>query len=81
MLIIGECYQVHSCNHFDYFVEIIARLPGFNSCSYLVRSIKTGWTMKIHGVQIHSDGSIEWNYSTCGMFTTKNEDGSLTEDT
>ena len=31
-------------------------------------NVKTGWTIRAHGVQIYPDGTIEWDYSTGGYF-------------
>lgn len=33
-----------------------------------MQNVKTGWTMRAHGVQVYADGTIEWDYSTGGYF-------------
>ena len=43
----------------------------------LVRSTITGWTMIIHGVNQYEDGSIDWDFSTNGYWTDRDEQGIL----
>ena len=45
----------------------------------LVRSTISGWTMVVHGTNIYEDGSIDWDFSTGGHWTTKDENGILHE--
>lgn len=33
----------------------------------LVR-MSDGWSIVVHGLQQYEDGTVEWNYSTCGAF-------------
>lgn len=41
----------------------------YSEFTYRVRSSTTGWTMTIHGVNMYSDGSIDWDFSTNGYYT------------
>lgn len=43
----------------------------------LIRSTVTGWTMVVHGINIYEDGSIDWDFSTGGHWTDKDENGLL----
>lgn len=37
----------------------------------VMKSVESGWTMLVHGVQQYEDGTIEWDYSTGGYFDEK----------
>ena len=43
----------------------------YSPYSAVVRSTITGWTMMIHGTNIYEDGTIDWDFSTNGYFSTK----------
>lgn len=73
----GKIYRLH--NHEEYCIEVIKTLPNdsYSPFSARVRSTISGWTMTIHGVNQYEDGSIDWDYSTDGIFTRKDENGTL----
>lgn len=77
MLKVGSLYKLHDRD--GYVLEVIRTLPddGYSPFSALVRSTVTGWTMKVHGVNQYEDGSIDWDYSTEGIFTRVDEQGVL----
>lgn len=37
----------------------------------VMKSVASGWTMLVHGVQQYEDGTIEWDYSSGGYFDEK----------
>ena len=77
-LSVGSLYKLH--DHDGYVLECI-RVFGDNYSAYCarVRSIVTGWTMDLHGINVYEDGSIDWDFSTHGIFTDRDEDGVLHE--
>ena len=83
MLVVGQMYPLHVSDTRSSapVLECIRLLPGdayseFNAC---VRSVVTGWTMNIHGVNMYEDGSIDWDFSTHGIFTDYDGNGILHE--
>lgn len=35
---------------------------------YVMQSVASGWTLTAHGIWMHDNGEIEWDYSTqCGF--------------
>lgn len=44
------------------------RVLSLTAGCYKVQNIRSGWTCWAHGCTQHSDGSIEWDYSTGGIF-------------
>lgn len=76
---VGSLYRLHDRD--GYILECIRLLPDdfYSPFSARVRSTVTGWTMDIHGVNQYEDGSIDWDYSTNGFFTDKDESGVLHE--
>lgn len=39
--------------------------------SYRMINVKSGWCFIAHGVNIYSDGSIDWDFSTDGYFAER----------
>ena len=77
MLKPGNLYKLH--NHEEYCLECIRILSDdyYSPFSAVVRSTITGWTMYCHGINTYEDGTIDWDYSTNGIFTRKDEKGVL----
>lgn len=75
MLKVGSLYRLR--DHEDYVLEVLRTIPGdgYSPFTARVRSIVTGWTMTIHGVNQYEDGSIDWDFSTDGIFTRVDENG------
>ena len=75
MLKVGRLYKLR--NHEGYVLEVLQTLPddGYSPYTARVRSALTGWTITIHGVNMYEDGSIDWDFSTDGIFTQIDEDG------
>ena len=69
MLKVGSLYRLHGRD--GYVLECIRNVhdDGYSPFTDIVRSTLTGWTMKVHGVNQYPDGSIDWDFSTDGMFT------------
>lgn len=67
----GSLYKLRDRE--GYVLECIRNLPadGYSDYNALVRSTLTGWTMHIHGINMYEDGSIDWDFSTHGIFTDK----------
>lgn len=81
-LVPGTLYQHHDRKGRDHCIECIQSLPlhdSFSPYTALVRSTITGWTMIIHGINVYSDGTIDWDFSTDGHWTEKDSDGVLHE--
>lgn len=77
-LSVGSLYKLH--DHDGYVLECIRLFSdSYSPYSARVRSTVTGWTMDLHGINIYEDGSIDWDFSTHGMFTDRDEDGVLHE--
>lgn len=76
---VGSLYRFHDRD--GYVLECIRVLSDdyYSPYSAMVRSTLTGWTMHIHGINQYDDGSIDWDFSTNGMWTDKGEDGVLHE--
>lgn len=72
---VGSLYRLHDRD--GYVLECLRLIPDDSYSPYTakVRSTVTGWTMTIHGVNQYEDGSIDWDFSTHGIFTEKHEDG------
>ena len=72
---VGSLYKLR--DHEGYVLEVLRTLPedGYSPFSARVRSIITGWTMTIHGINQYEDGSIDWDFSTDGIFTRVDENG------
>ena len=70
---IGSLYKLHDRG--EKVLECIRTVPddGYSPYTAVVRSTITGWTMKVHGTNMYEDGSIDWDYSTDGMFTEKRD--------
>ena len=77
MLKVGSLYRLHGRD--GYVLECIRNVhdDGYSPFTAVVRSTLTGWTMKVHGVNQYPDGSIDWDYSTDGMFTVPDKKGVL----
>lgn len=79
MLDIGKMYELHTGNddHHGKVLECIGRCYNDEYSKYTcwIRSTVTGWTMKCHGINMYPDGTIDWDFSTNGYFTTKDENG------
>ena len=75
MLQVGELYELHTDNrnHKGQVLECLRVLPNdyYSPFSAVVRSTITGWTMMVHGTNGYEDGSIDWDFSTNGYFSTK----------
>ena len=67
----GSLYKLR--DHEGYVLEVlrILRDDPYSDYTYRVRSVITGWTMTIHGVNQYEDGSIDWDFSTDGYYTRK----------
>lgn len=74
MLNVGSLYKLK--DHDGYVLEVLRIIPdGYSPYTARVRSIVTGWTMTIHGVNQYEDGSIDWDFSTDGIFTRVDGNG------
>lgn len=75
LLKVGELYELHTGvpDHKGQVLECLRILTDdyYSPYSALVRSTITGWTMMVHGTNIYEDGSIDWDFSTNGYFSTK----------
>lgn len=76
---VGSLYKLHDCG--GLCIEVIRLLPDdfYSVYTALVRSTITGWTMVIHGINMYDDGSIDWDFSTSGHWTDKDDKGNLVE--
>lgn len=76
---VGSLYRLHDRG--GLVLEVIALLPDdfYSVYTALVRSTITGWTMVVHGTNMYDDGSIDWDFSTGGHWTDKDENGILVE--
>lgn len=74
----GKLYKLHNDNR-EANLEVIKTIPDdpYSPFTARVRSTITGWTMTIHGTNQYEDGSIDWDYSTDGIFTRKDDNGIL----
>ena len=72
---VGSLYKLHDRD--GYVLKCIRLIPDDKYSPYTarVRSVITGWTMTIYGVNQYEDGSIDWDFSTDGYFTEEREDG------
>ena len=70
---VGSLYRLHDRE--DCCLECIRVIHDdcYSKHSALVRSTITGWTMVVHGTNIYEDGSIDWDFSTNGHWTDKDE--------
>ena len=59
--------------HDEILLECLEAITVDNYSPYcaVLRSVKTGWTMVCHGTNMYSDGTIDWDFSTNGYFSTK----------
>jgi len=75
ILKVGKMYRLRGRG--GYVLECLQTLPhdGYSPYTARVRSTATGWTMTIHGVNQYEDGSIDWDFSTDGIFTRVDENG------
>ena len=80
----GSRYSLNDSQEQSYsaqsqILECIRLIPNdpYSKYTALVRSTKTGWTMVVHGTNIYEDGSIDWDFSTHGIWTDKDENGVL----
>lgn len=75
----GSLYKLH--DHEGYVIECLEFITddGYDPHAARVRSTVTGWTMTIHGVNVYEDGSIDWDFSTNGLFTDRDDNGVLHE--
>lgn len=75
MLKVGSLYKLK--DHEEYVLEVLRTVPedGYSPFTARVRSTVSGWTMTIHGVNQYEDGSIDWDFSTDGIFTRVDENG------
>lgn len=82
---VGSLYTLHDAQarkhgsenkHILECIQLIKNDP-YSKHTALVRSTKTGWTMVVHGTNIYEDGSIDWDFSTHGIFTDKDALGVL----
>ena len=75
LLKVGELYELHTDrqDHKGTVLECLRILTDdyYSPYSAVVRSTITGWTMMVHGTNIYEDGSIDWDFSTNGYFSTK----------
>lgn len=75
MLTVGSLYELHTSNpnHKGQVLECLRLLPDdcYSPFSAVLRSVKTGWTMMVHGTNVYDDGTIDWDFSTNGYFSTK----------
>lgn len=78
-LSVGSMYRLHDRG--GYILECLKVYPDdyYSPYSGRVRSILTGWTMDIHGVNVYDDGSIDWDFSTNGIFTEYDNKGNLVQ--
>ena len=78
---VGSLYKLHDKRdgHNEKCLECIRLVKDdpYSPYSAIVRSTKTGWTMRVHGTNIYDDGSIDWDFSTNGMWTEMDSDGCL----
>lgn len=78
---VGSLYKLHDQGdgHNEKCLECIrlVRDDVYSRHSAIVRSTKTGWTMVVHGTNIYEDGTIDWDFSTNGMWTEKDSKGCL----
>ena len=72
---VGSLYKLHDRD--GYVLECIRLIPDDKYSPYtaLVRSTVTGWTIVIHGVNQYPDGSIDWDFSTGGIYTDWTDGG------
>ena len=75
LLKVGELYELHTDrpDHKGQVLECLRILTDdyYSPYSAVVRSTITGWTMMVHGTNIYEDGTIDWDFSTNGYFSTK----------
>ena len=75
LLKVGELYELHTdrADHQGQVLECLRILTDdyYSPYSAVVRSTITGWTMMVHGTNIYEDGTIDWDFSTNGYFSTK----------
>ena len=71
ILEVGKLYKLHGRD--GYVLECLRNIDDdyYSKYTSRVRSTITGWTMTIHGINQYEDGSIDWDFSTDGYFTTK----------
>lgn len=62
---VGKIYTNH--NGADYRCEALL------SDGAIMERIKDGWTLHAHGICQYADGTIEWDYSTCGHWPRTEE--------
>lgn len=79
---VGSLYKLHDLRGVhdqEKCLECIRLITDdcYSRYSAVIRSTKTGWTIMVHGTNIYEDGSIDWDFSTNGMWTRKDSDGCL----
>lgn len=81
LLTVGVKYELHTTNgdRHGKVLECISRCCDdvYSAYTCVIRSTLTGWTMTCHGINMYPDGSIDWDFSTDGMFTTVDDNGLL----
>lgn len=78
MLKVGSLYKLHDRE--GLVLEVFRLVPDqYSEYTAMVRSTITGWTMIVHGTNMYEDGSIDWDFSTGGHWTDKDENGNLVE--
>jgi len=62
ILAVGKVYT--NRNGSEYLCKAI-----LESRCYVMERVKDGWTLEAHIITMYEDGTIEWDYSTCGRWT------------
>lgn len=77
--VVGSLYRAHDREECCLECIRVIHDDAYSKYSAQVRSTITGWTMFVHGTNIYEDGSIDWDFSTNGFWTDKDEHGVLHE--
>ena len=64
----GQVYTLESSYQSIYVVIESADPDDWSDCNYVLQNIHSGWKFTAHGVNIHEDGCIDWDFSTHGRF-------------
>lgn len=75
----GSLYKLHGLD--GYVFECLRFITDdfYDPHAARLRSTVTGFTLTAHGVNMYEDGSIDWDFSTNGYFTDRDENGVLHE--
>lgn len=76
---VGSLYRLHDREERCLECLRVIHDDAYSKYSAQIRSTISGWTMFVHGTNIYEDGSIDWDFSTNGYWTDKDENGVLHE--